>query len=217
MLSQLLPPGKMSSGYGQNWNDTCYNGNTDKGHVKYWMVRIYKTGWSMQERHLMTHKLWNRIQRAMNGNRVNQLKIVHWNVGPRLWKNKLDDIEALLTEFTPDLCFISEANLWQGTMAHEMEIPGHTMILPDTMSSLKHARIVLLVRDGINVEKIHHLMDPQVATIWVKAGFSKKHALRIGGIYREHHQLGTHELGCHLAGSTKEPGNEVEKNCEQMG
>ena len=42
-----------------------------------------------------------------------------------------------------------------------------------------------------HVETLDHLMDEQVATIWVKAGQAKKHSIKIGGVYREQHQLGS--------------------------
>ena len=80
-----------------------------------------------------THKKRNKLQKIRNGNRVEQLKIIHWNLGSKLWCNKLEDIELLLTEFKPDLCYISEANLWNGLDHHEREILGHEIIYPNTM------------------------------------------------------------------------------------
>ena len=44
------------------------------------------------------------------------------------------------------------------------------------------------------MKKLDKFMDTEVATIWVRAGQSKKHSLNIGGIYREHHQLGTQDM-----------------------
>ena len=106
-----------------------------------------------------------------------------------MWKNKLIEVEALLLEQKPDLCFITEANLWEGSMAHEREIPGYNLILPNTMTSQKHARIVLVVRNGVEVVKLNQFMDTTSATIWVNSGKGRK-ALNIGGIYRELRILG---------------------------
>ena len=80
--------------------------------------------------------------------RPSKLKVIHWNAGSKLWENKLDMIENLLSDKKPDLCFISKANLWSHVPDYEMVIPGHHLILPSTMTSLNHARIVLIVRDG---------------------------------------------------------------------
>ena len=85
----------------------------------------------------------------MNGNIIDNIKIIQWNLGSKLWKNKLDDIELLLSEQKLDLCFIMEVNLWEGCGSHEKGIPGHWLNMPNTVGTLHHARIVLVVRDGI--------------------------------------------------------------------
>ena len=137
-----------------------------------------------------THKKMNKLQKIRNGNRVEQLKIIHWNLGSKLWCNKLEDIELLLNEFKPDLCYISEANLWNGLDHHEREILGHEIIYPNTMERLGHARIILLVREGISVVKLNQYMESDTATIWVRVGSSKKKNIIVGGIYRQHRVLG---------------------------
>ena len=143
---------------------------------------------------LQTHKKLNKLQQIKNGNRCNQLKIIHWNGGPRQWKNKLVELEALLIEHKPDLCYITEANLWAGLESHEMEIPGHSLVMPNTMGTLNHARIVLIVRDGLNVMKLNQYMDTFTATIWVKVGTSRRNSVKVGGIYRELRQLGQGDM-----------------------
>ena len=79
------------------------------------------------------------------GGNKGTIKIVHWNLGARKWKNKLEDFELLLEEHRPDLCFVSEANLWEDHAPQERELVGHRLILPNTMRKLKHSRIVLIV------------------------------------------------------------------------
>ena len=61
------------------------------------------------------------------------------------------------------------------------------------MISLNHARIVLIVRDGVNVHVLKEHMDPDIAAIWVKITPSKKRSVVVGGIYREHLLLGTED------------------------
>ena len=57
------------------------------------------------------------------------------------------------------------------------------------MNSLKHARIMLIVKDGLNIHIMKDHMDSDTATIWIRVG-SRKHSIVIGGIYREHLLLG---------------------------
>ena len=145
----------------------------------------------MEQEFKPSHKNLNKLQQMKNGNSKGQLKVIHWNLGSRMWKNKREEIELLLEEYKPDLCFISEANIWQGIESHDLEINDHKLIFPNTMDTIKHARIMLIVKQEIEVEKLNKFMDGNTATIWVRVGKSKKKSLVIGGIYREHNQMGT--------------------------
>ena len=80
--------------------------------------------------------------------------------------------------------------MWDTLPEHEQTIPGYYLILPDTMTRMRHARIVLVVRNGLVVHKMSEHMDSDLATIWDKIRTEKKNALVVGGIYREHQQLG---------------------------
>ena len=144
----------------------------------------------IQRLHSPSHKELNKSQKIRNGNRTEQLKIIHWNGGSRLWKNKKVELEALLLEQEPDLCFITEANLWAGSEDHEREILGHYLVLPNTMHTLLHARIVLIVKEGLDCVKLNQFMDTTTAAIWVRIGKTRKNAINVGGIYREQNQLG---------------------------
>ena len=142
---------------------------------------------------MTSNKILNRRRRSINGNRQNVINVIHWNLGSKLWQNKLVEIELLLEEKRPDFCYISEANLWSDVLPHDYTIPGHQIVLPNTMDKIGHARIVLLVRNGINFEVLRNHMDSDIATIWVKTGRTKKQTVAIGGIYREFTILGQQE------------------------
>ena len=70
----------------------------------------------------LDRKLRNRQIKSINGNGRNSFNLVHWNLGPRHWRNKTDDIQLLVDDLDPDIVFISEANLWQETEEHEAKI-----------------------------------------------------------------------------------------------
>ena len=194
LTEKMIPSGRMNS-YREtlktkDWKMTNVMNNME--YSKDWTLdRIILDSWSTDKNtlviwkadcHWETSKILNKRQKIKNGNRIDQFKIVHWNLGSRKWNKKLDEIELLCTEQRPDLCFISEANLWEGLDSHEYEIPGHQIILPNTMATNKHARIVLLVRDGIEVLKLNQYMSNDIATIWVQVGRNKK-SIRVGGVY----------------------------------
>ena len=135
----------------------------------------------------------NRLNRTRNGNiasKSTNLKIIHWNGGGRKWENKLLEIECIIEEYRPDICFISESNLWMNLDAVDMNIHGYTLHLPNTMNSLGHARLVMLARDNLNVQIVADKNEVEAAMLWVKVGGGRKNTILVGGIYRQHQLLG---------------------------
>ena len=83
-----------------------------------WTLRLRMTcmeGWwrqSCQMAGYMSNKARNNLQRAINGNISKTFNIVHWNIGPAHWTNKIHTIEAMLLDFKPDIAIIGEANIF---------------------------------------------------------------------------------------------------------
>ena len=131
----------------------------------------------------ISSKLRNKIIKIKNGNRTdrNIVKIQHWNAGNSLWQNKKLTIEALITEKTPDLLFISEANLMSSLPDQDRQIHGYELYLPLTMDKHKCSRIVLLVREGVNINIQHNMMHEDVAVIWASIKVGKISNMKVGG------------------------------------
>ena len=85
--------------------------------------------------------------------------VVHWNIGGRKWENKMSKILALLENFNPDFCFISEANISANLCDHEALIPDWQR------------------------------MTPEVVSIWIKVGGRGGSSTLIGGVYREQYLI----------------------------
>ena len=142
------------------------------------------------KQHFTSAKMRNKNVKMRNGNRNSScLKIVDWNIGNRYWPNKLEEIKLLTLQTVPDLLFVTEANLMQGTPDHLKEIPGYDIILPKSMEALGYSRIVLLVRKGLKVHLLEQHMEDDLAAIWIRVGNSRKNPTHVGGIYREHRLL----------------------------
>ena len=64
-------------------------------------------------KHWLSNKLMNRRIKSQNGNsKLKQaIKVYHWNRRNGWWERSLDEIETIVAEKSPDLLFISEANL----------------------------------------------------------------------------------------------------------
>ena len=78
-----------------------------KNRSKKWLLYLKK--W------LTSNKIRNRRIKSMNGNGNNSVNSVHWNLGPRFWINKVEDLQLLVDDVQADIFFISEANLWADT------------------------------------------------------------------------------------------------------
>ena len=54
----------------------------------------------------------NKEEHIKNGNLKNNIKILHWNLGNKHWKRKINEIELLVNERKPDIVLISEAYIF---------------------------------------------------------------------------------------------------------
>ena len=126
-----------------------------------------------------------------NGNGKKSIKILQWNLGPRAWENKTEDIQQLVDEHNPCVAFITEANFWEGISSSQSNILGYQIIKPKTISLLGYSRIIALVKDGTKLRIMDELMDREdLSNIWLKTVSRGNKGIIIGGIYREHSLLG---------------------------
>ena len=162
-------------------NRECFYTWDGKQLMKISNVNLRKTG-----------KIRNKAVRTKNGNIFvkSVLKIIHWNGGSKLWEKKLIELEALLQETKPDICIISETNLWNTLPEVERGLPEYRLLLPRTMTELGHARLVALVKVNLPIKLMDEYMDKDTACVWMKVGKTRRNSLIIGGCYRQHHLLG---------------------------
>ena len=139
----------------------------------------------------ISSKLRKRNVTAKNGNCQikNVIKISHWNAGNQLWQNKRLEIEALILDNTPDLLFITEANLMASVPNCDRYIEGYTLYLPETVAKHDYAQIVLLAKEGVDITVNKEFMNEDVAVIWISVRNGRRKLLQIRGIYREHRLL----------------------------
>ena len=98
-------------------------------------------------------------------------------------------MEALILEKSPDVLFVTEANLLDTTPDHDRYIVGYEMHLPATMTKHHYSRIVLLVKNGLNIKVHNEWMNEDIAVIWISVNNGSRGSLKIGGVYREHRLL----------------------------
>ena len=163
---------------------------TDNQWIKYYLLDGNPVKWRNSVR-WESNKLMNSEIRAKNGNRESRsiIKIAHWNMGNSLWQNKRTDIDALVLQKSPDVLYISEANLMDTLPESERYIMGYSMHLPSTMGKHKCSRIVCLVKEGMEIKIHSEWMHQDVAVVWLSLKNGNKGRLYVGGVYREHQML----------------------------
>ena len=114
----------------------------------------------------------NKMKKIINGNIAANKSItaIHWNMGAKYWLNKKLEIENINQQFQPDLYSISEANIHQDLTDYERSIPGYRQITPKLSPGHNFTRLILLVKESLNVKILENLMDPIVAAVWVRIG-----------------------------------------------
>ena len=80
--------------------------------------------------HSISRKLRNKLIKQLNGNGKNSFSVCHWNLGAKKWKNKRNQVQALVDHYQADLIFISEANLDESTKPYESLIQGYSITSP---------------------------------------------------------------------------------------
>ena len=139
-----------------------------------------------------SRKARNIYVKAYNGNIAsgNTIKIGHWNIGSRFWRNKTVEMQHMVDEVKPDMIFVSEANLLSSTSEEEKNIAGYTITTTKDFRNSGISQLVLLIRDNFEVETQMELMENDIASIWVKIPRRGNRRLILGGMYREHKLIG---------------------------
>ena len=135
----------------------------------------------------MSGKLGNKTVKMEHGNgsQRQNISVIHWNMGSRFWTRKKEEVEAVLLQYSPDIFIISESNLLESINDYERAVPGYKILLPKTVEVQDVSRIVMLVREEMEVKIMEEYMDNTIASIWIKVGSKGRRPLLIGAIYRE--------------------------------
>ena len=176
------PKNEKNVKYQKNSKTVLKNGTKNTKKIKNENIKKHKG---------LSSRTWNKLMKSYNGNGKirHSVSIVHWNLGSRRWQKKIEDIEALILDTDPDLLFISESNLMEDLPEQQRQVTGYRLILPLTMPHMKYARLVLLVKEELEVKTMDEYMSQDIASIWVRVGQQGRKPLMVGSIYREQHLL----------------------------
>ena len=128
----------------------------------------------------------NSRMKSYNGNGRSCVTVMHWNLGPRRWDNKTDNVQLLVDQHKPDILYVSEVNLYNEIPDHMCNIKGYIMTKAKTTVGLGYSRIVLLCKAGLQYTVELDRMEGDISSIWIKLGGRVRRGVRVWGVYREH-------------------------------
>ena len=168
-----------------HWED-CQNKITNRLITEQLLTKHRNRKWNKGEQIII--KKWNKLRKAEHGNGTKAWSIIHWNMGSKLFQNKLDMIQELVDREKPEMLYISEANLKIEIYEnpHEIKIENYDLIIPKTMTRYKHARLILLIKEGLKYEIMYEIMTDSVPSIWIRPIMAGTKKTFIGGTYRQH-------------------------------
>ena len=146
----------------------------------------------------LSSKKKNKLARSTNGNRQNRgMKLAHWNAGSAHLKNKMHEIEQVVSENHPHLLGISEANFKRGHDVEEVQLDDYDLILSKTIENdqLQVSRVVCYKHQSLVGKVREDLMSDQFSSIWLEIGLPGKKKILICQLYREWRYLGQPDKG----------------------
>ena len=163
--------------------------SSNKGHRPH---HILTPAWEgdqvLDDLSFLTAKQRNSLVKMQNGNRRgNGIKILHWNKGPAHLVNKHHDIEAVISEHTPQVLGLSEANLHSRHDLMDVQHDDYDLHVSSTIDNplLKVARVVVYTHQSLKVVRRHDLEDDTVSSVWLECGLPRQKKILICHAYRE--------------------------------
>ena len=134
----------------------------------------------------------NFYARYVNGNRRNRgIKMAHWNLGSAHLRNKLNEIETIISDYRPHILGISEANLFKSQNIDDVMLDEYELFTSLTLENpeLEVSRIVVYKHKSLVGSLRKDLMNDNFSSIRMEVGLPTSRKLLICNLYREHQHL----------------------------
>ena len=120
---------------------------------------------------------------------------MHGFAGPAHLPNKLDQVEQVISCYSPHIFGISEANLFAKHNINEVQMKDYELITAKTMENprLQYSRVVVYKHSSIISKVRTDLMSEEFSSIWIECGLPRKRKFLVCNLYREWQYLGQGE------------------------
>ena len=124
------------------------------------------------------------------------MKIMHWNLGGGHLKNKIHEIENVITQYRPHLFGISETLFKKDHDISDIQIQDYQVFLSKTLEnpSLEYSRVAVYVHKDIIQPKLRlDLMSDNFSSVWLEIHLPRQKKILVGNAYREWQYLGQND------------------------
>ena len=143
----------------------------------------------------LTSRHRNFLAKMINGNRGARgtgIKLIHWNKGSSLLKNKHAEIETIISDHQPHVIGLSEANQRGDQDLGLVQHVDYDLHLAPSSSNpaMNMSRIVVYTHKSLVVKRRTDLEDIRISAIWLELGLPNKKKTLVCQGYREWKYLG---------------------------
>ena len=119
------------------------------------------------------------------GNKSDSIRVLQWNKGPSLFKNKTDHLKIIIDKYKPNLISLSEANYDIAANDSNHQFLHYNVEFTDQKVGLNLSRQVVLIDKRLNYTRVENLEGKLDCTIWVKISLKGKKSLLFCRGYRQ--------------------------------
>ena len=113
---------------------------------------------------------------------------MHWNAGVGFLKNKLSELESVVSKYKPHIFGVSEACFKKEHDLNDIRINDYEVFLANTLvnDNLKVSRVAVFVHKNVAKVKLRtDLMNQTFSSVWLQVGLKGQKSILVGNVYRE--------------------------------
>ena len=140
----------------------------------------------------------NFMARYTFGNRRNSgIKMCHWNGGSSYLINKMNEIEAVVSNYKPHIFGLSENCYSIDHSVDLTKIDDYEVYFAKTLEnpSLNVSRVSVYVHNDLQSKLRPDLMSDKFSSIWVEVGHRNQRKILVCNLYREWKYLNSTDTG----------------------
>ena len=142
----------------------------------------------------LTSRQRNSLARATYGNRSHRgrgIKCVMWNKGNSLLQNKHDEVEEIISSYSPHILGLCEANLKKDVDINLVQHQDYQLHVAKTIDNdeVGTARVVVYTHCSLVVKRREDLESESLPAVWMEVGMPRQKKILVATVYREWQQL----------------------------